>query len=138
MSLVAFPTEHIAYYPEVEKYSKFRGYPIRLINRMKQPVTFATCGCELFIVLEAYADIGGWAPIESRVWSGCGNAYRWAHLETQSYWEFPVLEFDGSIETKLRFRCDGISCGKDQSRSIYSNEFIGRVNPEQFVAKPRR
>ena len=51
-------------------------------------------------------------------------------LGPREYWEFTAPRYSGSIESKLRF-----ALRLDDGETIYSNEFDGSINPEQFTVQ---
>lgn len=120
LSLVALPTVAV---PFEEKH---RGMRLLLINRTANEATFFATDSLLNIIQEARNSEGQWQPIEYIPGSWCGNSYHQVLLPAAHYWEFAAPVYSGSIKTKLRFALR-------QETVLYSNEFDGRVNPEQFI-----
>ncbi len=52
------------------------------------------------------------------------------YLGSGEYWAFSAPRYVGDRKTKLRF-----AFTVAEGKTIYSNEFEGSVNPEQFVEK---
>lgn len=48
----------------------------------------------------------------------------------RQYWAFATPRYTGAVKTVLRFRLD-----RDKDKPLYSNEFDGSINPEQFTVK---
>jgi len=128
VSLVAFPWESV-------KYGNNRGMALRLANRTEDEVPFAACDNNLYIVQEALNTKGQWQQIEAFPTSWCGNSHHCLRLPPGEYWAFSAPVYEGTMTTKLRFRLD-ISC-QPTGPVYYSNEFEGRINPQQFIPRQR-
>ena len=76
-------------------------------------------------VREALDHNGNWRAIESVPPPICGRSHHHVFLPPGSFWEFVVPHYAGSFRTRLRFKLGG-------DHTIYSNEFEGTINPEQF------
>jgi hypothetical protein len=120
ISLVAFPEERVAYF-------KYRGIPVRLINRIDEVVSFPAYDSCLSLVQEAQDGDSRWRAIESPPQAICGNSFHSVFIEPNQYWQFPARVYSGAIKTKIRFRLDG-----GAGQILYSNEFQGAVNAGQF------
>lgn len=126
VSLIVFPNEHVAFGGWDER----RGFAARAINRSENLFVCGGCDGSLNMVMEAIDVDGEWKAIESIPTSGCGVSYMIRNkLETDRFWQFTVPEFAGPFKTRLRLRWD-------VNGGIYSNEFEGSINPEQFVNPP--
>jgi hypothetical protein len=139
VSLVAFPWEAVKhdFYPwRTDRHEVKRGFAVRLANRTNQPVNFLTCDHRMNLVQEAKDAKGQWQPIEYHQLSGCGNSYFDVTLKPNEYWAFSAPSYDGPFETTIRFRLEYDGIDNLQSPVIYSNEFMGRIHPEQFVVPP--
>jgi hypothetical protein len=97
-----------------------------LVNGTRDTVAFAASDSRLAIVREALDTTGGWRPVEFLPSSWCGNSYHRVFLGPTEYWEFDAPVMTGIAETRFRFV---LTLGHTQ---VYSNEFPGRLNPEQF------
>jgi HEAT repeat protein len=128
VALVAFPDEPVAG-------SKHQGFVLRLINRTGKTVPFEACDSRLYIVQEALDETGRWREIEEPPCAICGNSLHRVFLESGQFWEFAARLYDGSVETKLRFRLDPDG-ERGEAVSVYSNEFTGKVAKGQFRLAP--
>jgi hypothetical protein len=123
LQLVADPAAVVAF-------GEHRGLMLALANTTDKPVWLAASDSRLSIVQEAKDADGTWKPIEYLPSSWCGNSYHRVCLRRGECWTFTAPRYAGDLPTKLRFRLDQ----RDQP-PIYSNEFEGSVNPEQFTRK---
>jgi hypothetical protein len=122
ISLVAVPTNTIPFSKSA------RGFNLLLINRTKSEVAFEASDSRPSIIQEALDPDGKWQPIEYLPSSWCGNSYHRVFLPAGYYWKFSVPEYGGTRKTKLRFVLQG-------KQPVYSNQFDGSINPEQFTGK---
>jgi hypothetical protein len=120
ISLIALPEEVVPFG------GTNRGFRLLLVNRTKSEVAFKATDSRLSLIREALDSNGQWRPIEylPAVW--CGNSYHRVFLPAQHYWEFITPVYTGTQKTKLRFVLQ-------TKPPIYSNEFDGSINPEQFT-----
>lgn len=125
ITLIALPDDETVFL------KKYRGMKLRLVNGTDEPVGFAASDSRLYIVQEAIDKNGKWKPVEYLPSSWCGNSYHTVFLGPNEYWEFAAAKFKGSYNTRLRFRLEQTTRG--QKMLIYSNEFDGSVNPNQFL-----
>jgi len=109
-------------------YGKYKGMTLHLINATNKPVAFPAQDSRLPIIQEAKDKSGQWRPIEYLASSWCGNSYHRIFLGSNQYWSFDVPRYAGKFKTKLRFKLEG-------EKIIYSNEFEGSINEEQFSIK---
>ncbi len=109
----------------------YRGTSLFLINPSKTALEFSAQDSRLNIVQEALDSNGQWRFIEYLPRSWCGNSYHRVSLPAQHYWHFAAARYTGKLQTRLRFRL--LIDDSDSTKSIYSNEFSGYVNPEQFT-----
>ena len=125
ISLIAMPEEATVF---AEKY---KGMKVLLANATNQQVGFPASDSRLYIVQEAVDKTGKWRPIEYLPSSWCGNSHHTVILGPNEYWEFAAARYTGKFRTRLRFRLDRPEAGTKKP-AIYSNEFQGSVNPNQF------
>ena len=107
-----------------------RGFRLFLVNSTKSEAAFAASDSRLAIVQEALDNHGSWRPIEYLPSSWCGNSHHRVFLPARHYWEFSAPQYGGSYKAKLRFVLQG-------EQPIYSNEFEGSINPQQFTEKKK-
>lgn len=125
---------------EVSLYGRFKGYNVYIANtQSKTAVRFDAQDSRLYMNVQAIDEDGIWKDIEFLPSSWCGNSYHILTLEANRFWEFITPLYDGSIPTRLRIklsvrRGEGNSV-QGESYHIYSNEYIGSVNPAQFWRK---
>lgn len=112
--------------------AKYKGLKVLLVNGTGEPVGFPASDSRLSIVQEALDQKGNWKPIEYLPSSWCGNSYHTVFLGPSEYWEFAAARYTGKFKTKFRFRLDWQTSGNKRA-PIYSNEFEGGVNPNQFT-----
>ncbi len=108
---------------------KYKGIALRLVNGTDERVAFRASDSRLSIVQEACDETGEWREIEYLPQSWCGNSYHRVFLDPGQCWTFAAPRYEGSVKTKLRFK---LSIDND---AIYSEEFDGSINPEQFSVK---
>lgn len=113
---------------------------LRIVNRSRERVYFSAIDSHLYLVQEALTENKEWKPIE-RIPHGtgprdCAVGFHRVSLMPGQYWELAGLRYAGRLKTKLRFRVDlGRNDGsfpKPGGKILYSNEYEGSVNPEQF------
>lgn len=119
ISLLAFPDQTVPFS------QSSRGFRLLLVNRTRAEAAFPASDSRLAIIQEALDSTGKWRPIEYLPSSFCGNSYHQVFLPRNAYWQFAAASYSGSQKTKLRFVLQG-------KQPIYSNEFEGSINPEQF------
>jgi hypothetical protein len=124
LSLVAQPDEVVAFE------NSFRGMRVLLVNRAEERAAFMGQYETLkLLVQEALDKDGQWKLIEREGdFGGCGTGMRGHRLQPGQYWAITAPRYTGSFKTKLRFRLR--VCGPLDV--VYSEEFEGSVNPEQF------
>jgi hypothetical protein len=110
------------------------GMRLLLINATAEQVALQATDSRLAIVQEAKDESGNWQAIEAAPSSWCGNSYHRIFLPAGQYWSFLAPVYDGDFATTLRFHLDGI----DGGRSVYSHEFAGSINLEQFTGRGHR
>ena len=128
VALVAFPDERVAG-PE------HQGFVLRLVNRTGKTEAFEACDSCLYIVQEALDETGHWREIEEPPSAICGNSFHRVFLESRQFWEFGARRYEGSVETKIRFRLDPDG-ERSEAAPVYSNEFTGKVAKRQFRRAP--
>ncbi|RBP44420.1 hypothetical protein DES53_104240 [Roseimicrobium gellanilyticum] len=128
LSLVALPSAAVSFH------GMSRGFKLLLINRTHAEKTFAASDSTLNIIREAMDTDGKWKPIESLPRTFCGNSFHRVFLPAGHCWEFPVPEYTGTQKVRMRF---ALLRGQKMD-PLYSNEFDGSVNPEQFIQKVER
>ena len=106
----------------------YKGLRLLLVNRTKSEAAFNASDSRLRILQEALDAQGQWRPIEYLPGSWCGNSYHQVFLPAGHYWEFAAPKYGGTLKTKLRFVLQ-------TKPPIYSPEFEGSVNTEQFTNK---
>lgn len=126
ISLIALPDEETVFA------GKYKGIKLLLVNATGQKTQFSASDSRLNIVQEALDSDGKWKPVEYLPSSWCGNSYHTVFLGANEYWEFTAARFTGKFKTKLRFRLDERR-SKNETTAIYSNEFEGGINKEQFT-----
>lgn len=122
ISLIALPEESVRFDPGT------LGFRVILANTTRKTLAFHASDSRLRIVREALDVDGTWKPIEHLPSSFCGNSYHRVFLPPHHYWSFVAPVYAGSLATEMRFVLD---LGSDQ-QPVYSNQFPGFVNPEQF------
>lgn len=127
VSLIALPNESAIFN------DAFKGIKVVLVNTTPETLALSASDSRVEIIQEAQDVTGEWRPIDYLPSSWCGNSYHHVFLEQNQYWEFVAAEFTGTLKTKLRFRLSGLIANAD--RVIYSNQFDGMINPEQFSVK---
>jgi len=133
LSVVASPDEPV-------RRGKFQGVRLRVVNRSDERKTFSAIDSHLYIVQEAQNDQGEWKAIE-RIPHGtgprdCAVGFHRISLQPNEYWILAGPCYTGSFKTKLRFRLDmgrnNAAFPQPGGKLIYSNEYEGAINPEQF------
>lgn len=109
---------------------KYKGIELRLVNGTQDIAEFRASDSRLSIVQEARDEQGNWREIEYLPRSWCGNSYHRVLLAPGECWVFAAPRYEGQIKTRLRFKLM-----MQNNESIYSAEFHGSINPEQFTVK---
>lgn len=116
----------------------FKGFKIYVYNTTKDSFDMDVQDNRLYITMQALDNKGIWRDIEYSPSSWCGNSYYSVTLKAHEYWALTVPVYDGDIETTLRF---AFSTQREKNQvykvnqPIYSNTFIGKINPAQFWNK---
>ncbi len=124
LALLAFPEDSVSFQGEA------LGFRVMLANATGEVVALSASDSRLSIVREALDAEGEWRPIEYLPSSWCGNSYHQVFLGADEYWEFAAPIYSGRLPTRMRFKLADAEEGV-----IYSNEFEGWVNAEQFTEK---
>jgi hypothetical protein len=127
VSLIALPDEPSPFQ------GRHRGFLVLLVNATDKSVWFSASDSRLSIVREAIDKDGAWKPIEYLPSSWCGNSYHRVLLPAGEAWTFTAPTYRGTFATRMRFVLQ-----QEKGESIYSNEFPGSINREQFSAKEKR
>jgi hypothetical protein len=125
VTLQALPTRLV-------KFNQYDGYRVLLINGTADEFMLRAQDSRLPLVHEARDAEGQWQAIEYLPGSWCGNSYHELFLPSRHYWQFEAPHYTGTFPTQLRLRLD------TPGGPIYSNEFAGRINPEQLVAENKQ
>jgi hypothetical protein len=123
LSVEAFPSEHVNYFGK-------RGIAVRVINRTGVTATIHSIDMYLYLTQEALNEKGEWREIERFPAIECNFSFCSLNLLGEEYWQFAAPEYSGAFKTRLRFQLQGWN-----GLTIYSYEFDGEINPEQFVAR---
>jgi hypothetical protein len=124
---------------------KVKGFKVYIVNNSQDTVFFMAQDSRLSMNMQALDKSGKWQDIEYLPSSWCGNSYHTLALDPQRLWEFSAPFYKGSFKTQLRFKLlykktkgRGIEIGTGIAKEleVYSNEFLGSVNPGQFWRKP--
>jgi len=119
--LIAYPNKHKSFF------KKYKGFVLLLTNPTPKELQFEASDSRLSIVMQAKNKEGKWVNIEYLPSSWCGNSYHTLTLPINKAWSFIVPQYTGQFKTTLRFKF----------KNIYSNEFKGSINEEQFTVKKR-
>jgi hypothetical protein len=123
LTLLAFPNE------EVRLGRCYRGMRVFLVNRSSDSTgVMHISGYLLGLTQEALDEDGKWKPIEGEGLS-CGVGLGVCRLGPDEYLSMEAFRYTGSFKTRIRFRLALIS----MPGVIYSNEFEGNINKEQFT-----
>lgn len=125
--------------PWMEEYD---GYKMYLHNNTLDTIYFTAQDARMHIFLQALDTSGDWHNIEHMKPSWCGVSYQAFGMPPTSNFDFIVPKFEGTYKTKLRafgvYSIKEHANGKEDFRYIYSNEWEGSINPEQFCRLPDR
>lgn len=112
-------------------------------NTTNGQINFRAQDSRLNMKVQALDKEGVWRDIEYLPNSWCGNSYHTLTLKPKQYWAFNTPHYQGDFQTKLRIELkyldpDNKSRKREDRKEqvVYSNEFIGSVNPGQFWRKP--
>lgn len=119
-----------------------KGVNIFVTNSTKEEADFDAQDSRLYMKVQALDKKGVWRDIEYLPSSWCGNSYHILSLKPNQYWEFKEPICEGDFKTKLRIELkhfdpsDKSETGRHRKQKfVYSNEYIGSVNPGQFWRK---
>jgi len=110
-----------------------KGMVLHLVNATERDVSFGACDSRINIVQEARDAAGNWRAIEYLPSSWCGNSYHRVILSPGEEWRFKAPKYIGVMKTRLRFKLTDVDARV--LWPVYSNEFEGSVNPEQFSVR---
>ena len=120
----------------VPYHKKYKGHKVYVYNTTKDSIFFDAQDSRLYMNIQAKDENGSWRDIEYSPRSWCGNSYHGLFLAKKSFWEFTIPKYEGAIATKLRVKLLYKTNHKDNdSKTLYSEEFDGSVNPAQFWYK---
>jgi hypothetical protein len=125
ISLIALPEERSLFEPGT------LGFRVILANTTSEVVAFQAADSRLMIIREALDADGNWKPVEYLPYTFCGNSYHRVFLPPGHSWSFVAPVYSGSLATEMRFV---LYPGSEEP--VYSNQFPGFVNPEQFSPPP--
>jgi hypothetical protein len=125
LSLVALPEEALPFSPGVA------GFRVILANTTSRVLAFEASDSVLNVLREALDADGDWKPIEHLPQSFCGNSFHRVYLQPGHQWTFVAPVYHGPFETKMRF-----VLFRGQEPPLYSNEFSGFIDLQQFVPPP--
>ncbi|AYA35967.1 WG repeat-containing protein [Hymenobacter oligotrophus] len=111
---------------------------MQLANTTADTVFFSAQDGLLYLTVQALNPAGQWQDIEYVPGSSCGNSDHTVYLPASHYWQFAAPAFEGEFQTKLRAKVlVKRSRNPDDFEQVvlYSNEFMGGVNPGQFWRK---
>lgn len=118
----------------------YKGYKMHLYNTTEDSVFFPAQDSRLYIVVQAQDSFGDWYYIEYMQPSWCGNSYHSLTMPPNYYWSLTVPQYEGDFKTKLRakgyYYLEDRHRLKKDAKIIYSNEWEGSINPEQFCRLP--
>lgn len=125
---------HEGYNIQPRDLSQAMLYPAAIVNGSADSLAIRMIDYDLPLRLEAKDEQGEWKPIEIQNKELNFRDLYWHDFYTVDYWLLPpgnmmltaVPILSGTFETSLRL------CYKDTDIYISSNEFMGRINPEQF------
>jgi hypothetical protein len=108
---------------------------VLVVNRTKERAEVLAYGHTMKgLIQEALDGQGKWRPIEVEFGGGgCAWGMRMLGLDPGHYWEVDAPRYAGSFKTKLRFRLRVLS----PRGGVWSNEFEGAINPQQFELPKR-
>ena len=117
---------------------QFRGITAYVYNTKQDTFSIDVQDNRLYIVAQALNSRGEWQDIEYNPSSWCGNSYYDIKLAPDEFWKFEIPVYDGDLPTMLRLKFDWTKrwtndC--EETKTIYSNTFPGKVNPGQFWRK---
>ncbi|MBX7154080.1 MAG: WG repeat-containing protein [Bacteriodetes bacterium] len=115
-------------------------------NNTKSNIQFNAQDSRLYMKVQALINNDDnkdtWVDIEYLPSSWCGNSYHTLTLEPRYYWTFTTPIYDGDYKTRLRIELkyidplDHSEKRRDEKEiTIYSNEYIGSINPGQLWRK---
>lgn len=108
-----------------------QGMKVRVLNYTDEARKIPTLDYCLYLVQEARDSEGIWRPIEQFPAAICSFSYFSVLLEPKEYWEFDVPRYTGTFKTRLRF-----ALLTETGHFVYSQEFVGAVNPGQYLNNP--
>ncbi len=101
-----------------------------IINNTSNKVTVQMQDASYICILQALTKNGEWLPVQRWNLSKCGNSYYNKVFQPQTAGSFiTTIPTKGDYATKLRFKLLGAD------RFYYSNEFTGKINSGDFIAK---
>ncbi|GMV99969.1 MAG: hypothetical protein AMXMBFR84_11080 [Candidatus Hydrogenedentota bacterium] len=107
---------------------KYQGREVEILNESDTIKKVPVHDFRLWMVQEALDGEGQWRPIERLRLSGCGLSDFHAALAPGQYWVLTVPVYEGEIRTWLRIRLELYD-----SEVVYSEPYLGGVNPGQFL-----
>lgn len=113
--------------PYTPPYKKVLKIPAFIYNPTDSIQSIVHHDGRMIFIQEALNENNEWKAIEYFAFSGCGNSYGTIPLDTNSFLMFGVNKYKGNFKTKLRVRL------LTNSGIIFSNEYDGKINIEQFV-----
>ncbi|HET6202734.1 MAG TPA: hypothetical protein VFI25_08015 [Planctomycetota bacterium] len=107
---------------------RYRGMRVLVVNAGRERVSFDAQDSRIDLLQEARVEKGEWKPIEYLPSSWCGNSYHRVFLDPGECWTLSAPRYEGVLRARFRLRLD-----RRGEPPVYSEEFEGSVNPEQFT-----
>lgn len=112
----------------------FQALPCYIVNFSGDTIDMLTQDYCIPMIQEALDSDGIWKPVEFWWNSWCGNSYYYVYLAPKHFLMTRIIKYDGNFATKLRIKAR-ITFPGNKERTIYSNEFNGKINKNQFIRK---
>lgn len=107
-------------------------------NYSKDTVWFDSKYGHLYLTLQAQDENSNWLNVDyvrKPIWV-CGSVNDGYNLPRNTFYKFEIDRFNGVMETKFRYKLNvTVPVLNKKSKTYYSNEFSGSVNPGQFWRK---
>jgi hypothetical protein len=120
-------------------YSKSRvGFTSRIANNSNQTFYLDSYNTSILPIMQALTPTGEWKDIEYFSSGWCGNGRESEAIAPQTYYELKAPLFAGGVKTRLRIKLayfltkSNMVTDQKSSFTVYSNEFIGYINPGQL------
>lgn len=114
------------------------GFVLHIVNNSEETLYLDSYNTSILPIMQALTPKGEWKDIEYIPSGWCGTGRGSEAISPKKYYELEAPLFAGEIKTRLRVKLvyfnspSVIHSSESKPQEVYSNEFIGYINPGQL------